>query len=97
MFNNHFDNTDFMVVFSQRILSTIGAERSTGCRAVPHSLKFTRFGGHLSFSQEVFPMPNPRSLHPPEFKRQMVDLVRSGRSPEQLALEFATTANAIRN
>ena len=30
-------------------------------------------------------MPRTRSAYPPEFRRQMVDLVRAGRSPEELA------------
>ena len=33
----------------------------------------------------------------PEFRRQMIELVRSGRSPESLAKEFEPTAQAIRN
>ena len=33
----------------------------------------------------------------PEFRRQMVDLVRAGRSPEELAKEFEPTAKSIRN
>jgi transposase len=28
--------------------------------------------------------------YPPEFRRQMVELVRAGRSPEKLAREFRT-------
>ena len=38
--------------------------------------------------------------HPPytpEFRRQMIELVRSGRSPESLAKEFEPTSQAIRN
>ena len=38
--------------------------------------------------------------HPPytpEFRRQMIELVRSGRNPEELAREFEPTAQAIRN
>ena len=38
--------------------------------------------------------------HPPyapEFRRQMVELVRAGRTPEELAKEFEPTAQAIRN
>lgn len=41
----------------------------------------------------------PRS-HPPyasEFRRRMVDLVRSGRTPEELSREFEPTAQAISN
>jgi len=38
--------------------------------------------------------------HPPyapEFRRQMVELVRAGRVPEELAREFEPSAQAIRN
>ena len=35
--------------------------------------------------------------YPPEFRRQMVELVRAGRSPEELAKEFEPTAESIRN
>ena len=43
-------------------------------------------------------MPKPRPEYPPEFKRQMVDLVRlAGRSPESLSREFEPTAQTIRN
>ena len=34
---------------------------------------------------------------PPEFRRQMIELVRAGRSPEDLAKEFEPSAQAIRN
>jgi transposase len=37
-------------------------------------------------------MPRYRTAYPPEFRRQMVDLVRSGRTPEELAREFEPTA-----
>ena len=33
----------------------------------------------------------------PEFRRQMIELARPGRSPESLAKEFEPTAQAIRN
>jgi transposase len=41
-----------------------------------------------------------RRKHPPyapEFRRQMIELVRAGRAPEELAKEFEPSANAIRN
>jgi len=38
-----------------------------------------------------------RPPYPPEFRRQMVELVRAGRNPEELAKEFEPTAQAIRN
>jgi transposase len=40
-------------------------------------------------------MPRYRTAYPPEFRRQMVDLVRSGRTPEGLAREFEPTAQSI--
>ncbi len=36
-------------------------------------------------------------MYPPEFRRQMVELVRAGRNPEALAREFEPSAQAIRN
>jgi transposase len=41
----------------------------------------------------------PKSYRPyaPEFRRHMVDLVRSGRTPEALSREFELTAQAIWN
>jgi transposase len=38
--------------------------------------------------------------HPPyapEFRRQMIELVRAGRTPEELAKEFEPSAQAIHN
>ena len=40
-------------------------------------------------------MPRYRTAYPPEFRRQMVGLVRSGRTPEELAREFEPTAQSI--
>jgi transposase len=41
-------------------------------------------------------MPKPRPPHPPAFHRQMVDLVRAGRDPEDLAKEREPAAQPIR-
>ncbi len=41
-------------------------------------------------------MARTRKAYPPEFRQRMVELVRAGRSPEQLAKEFEPTANSIR-
>ena len=41
-------------------------------------------------------MPKTRPPYSPEFRRQMVDLVRAGRDPEDLAKEFEPTAQSIR-
>jgi len=40
-------------------------------------------------------MPRYPTAYPPEFRRQMVDLVRSGRTPEEVAREFEPTAQSI--
>lgn len=42
-------------------------------------------------------MPKTRAPYAPEFRRQMVDLVRAGRDPDDLAREFEPTAQSIRN
>lgn len=42
-------------------------------------------------------MPKSHSPYAPEFRKQMVDLVRSGRTPSSLAQEFEPTAQSIRN
>ncbi|MFC1662441.1 transposase [Gemmatimonadota bacterium] len=41
-------------------------------------------------------MASGRKVYPPEFRRRMVELVRAGRSPEELAREFEPSPNAIR-
>ena len=42
-------------------------------------------------------MPRTHPAYPSEFRRQIVELVRSGRSVEELAREFEPSAGAIRN
>jgi len=42
-------------------------------------------------------MPKSRPPYTPEFRRRMVALVRSGRSPESLAEEYEPSAESIRN
>jgi len=42
-------------------------------------------------------MPKTRPPYPPEFKQRMIELVRSGRTPEELAEEFEPSAQSIRN
>ncbi len=41
-------------------------------------------------------MQRRRSRYAPEFRRQMVELVRSGRTPESLSREFEPSAESIR-
>ena len=42
-------------------------------------------------------MGKSRLPYDPEFRAQMVELVRAGRSPEELAKEFEPSAQTIRN
>jgi len=42
-------------------------------------------------------MAKKQPVYTPEFRRQMVELVRAGRSPEELSREFEPTAQSIRN
>ncbi len=42
-------------------------------------------------------MPRSHAPYPPEFRRQMVELVRAGRTPEELAREFEPSAQTIRS
>ncbi len=41
-------------------------------------------------------MPRSRPPYSPEFRRQTVDLVGAGRSPDDLAREFEPTSHSIR-
>jgi transposase len=45
----------------------------------------------------VSSMARTRPPYAPEFRRQMVELVRAGRDPADLAREFEPSAQAIRN
>ncbi len=42
-------------------------------------------------------MPRTRAPYAPEFRQQMVELVRAGRTPEELSREFEPTAQTIHN
>jgi transposase len=42
-------------------------------------------------------MPRTRPPYPPEFREQIVELVRAGRTPEELAKEYEPTEQTIRN
>ena len=47
--------------------------------------------------QEVFIMPKTHPPYPAEYRKQILELARAGRSPEALAEEFEPTAQTIRN
>ena len=42
-------------------------------------------------------MPRTREPYPPEFRQQMIELVKGGRTPEELSREFEPTAQTIHN
>jgi len=42
-------------------------------------------------------MPKSRPPYAPEFRQQMVELVQSGRTPEELSREFEPSGQTIRN
>ena len=42
-------------------------------------------------------MPKTRKPYAPEFKQQMVALVRTGRTPEELGRQFEPSGQSIRN
>ncbi len=42
-------------------------------------------------------MPRNRKPYPPEFRQQLVELVRAGRTPEELSREYEPTAQSIWN
>ena len=42
-------------------------------------------------------MPKSHRPYPPEFRARLVELVRKGRTPEELGRQFEPSAQAIRN
>ena len=42
-------------------------------------------------------MQRHRPAYPPEFRQQILELVRAGRTPEELSREFEPTAQTIHN
>ena len=42
-------------------------------------------------------MPKSHKPYPDEFKRRLIELVRQGRTPEELARQFEPSAQSIRN
>ena len=80
-------SADPMHAFNYVSLLAVGAEWS--CPAFVDTIIVTR--------KEEATMPNTHRPYPPEFRQQMVELVRSGRTPEELALEYEPSAGAIRN
>jgi transposase len=50
-----------------------------------------------SLGREESTMPKSHPPYPPEFRRRMVELVRAGRTPEELSREFEPSAQSISN
>ena len=42
-------------------------------------------------------MPKSHPPYPPEYRQRLIELVRAGHTPEELARKFEPTAQAIRN
>jgi transposase len=42
-------------------------------------------------------MPKSHRPYPPEFRQRIIELVRKGRTPAELAQQFEPSAQAIRN
>ena len=61
------------------------------------AVELTRYGGDITLWGEESTMPKTRAAYPLEFRGQMIELVRAGRSPEALGREFEPSAQAIRN
>ena len=57
----------------------------------------TRFRGHQILVGGDARDAEIKTPYPAAFRRQMVDLVRSGHSPDHLAREFEPSAQSIRN
>ena len=60
-------------------------------------VELTRFRGHPQTWGEEDTMPRSRPPYSQEYRQQMVDLVRGGRTPESLSREFEPTAQSIWN
>lgn len=52
------------------------------------NVRLPRLVNTLKLLPEVFYVPKTRPPYSPEFRRQMVDLVRADRDPDDLAREF---------
>jgi len=59
-------------------------------------LELPRFGGHLETATGGVPCPKRyRAVYPPEFRHQIIELHRAGRSERDLAREFEPSVETI--
>ncbi len=61
------------------------------------AMELTRFGGHVRIGRKESRMGKNQYSYPPEYRARIVELVRAGRTPEELSREFEPTAQSIRN
>ena len=64
------------------------------------SWSWPHFTDTLLFKQKEFEVSKPhtfKQLYPAQFRQQMIDLVRAGRKPGELAREFGCHATSIMN
>ncbi len=59
------------------------------------SMKCSAFVDTGPFGLEESTMGKTRAAYPPEFRRQIVELVRTGRSPEEADLQQLETDGAV--
>ena len=61
-------------------------------------LDLTRFRGQSSpWGDEESAMPKTRPPYPPQFRARLIELARTGRTPEELGRQFEPSAQTIRN
>ena len=79
------------------VIHVLHVDHGLTAHASHGALGLTRFDGHLIILEKgVYNVEN-ETPYAPEFRQQMVELVRTGRPPEELAREFEPSAQAIRN
>lgn len=59
-------------------------------------MELTRFRGLTILWEKEPTIPRTRPPYPPEVRRQIVELVRAGRTADELAEEFEPSAESIR-
>ncbi len=73
--------------------------RTNAAVLIVRRLELTRFRGHpiVGAERKVHDAEEPHPPYSPEFRQRIVELVRKGRTPEELARQFEPSAQAIRN
>ena len=92
------------MLFLTRLLLDISFSREE-CRLLVLTwvnliLDLPQFGGHIMILQkekEVSKPHNPKQPYPAQFREQMIELVRMGKKPSELAKEFGCHVSSILN